>query len=58
MTNLPEPKGIAIDWVTSKIYWTDSAIQVADMSSGGTRITLISKKLYRPFSIVVNPSNG
>ncbi|XP_038049226.1 prolow-density lipoprotein receptor-related protein 1-like [Patiria miniata] len=55
--NLSSPHDIAVDWVSSKIFWTDTAIRVADIVSGD-KLTLISYGLRQPFAIVVDPEHG
>ncbi|XP_022111824.1 prolow-density lipoprotein receptor-related protein 1-like [Acanthaster planci] len=57
VSNLTNPHGIAVDWLTSKIYWTDTAIRVVDISTLNL-LTVIEKGLKRPFAIVVHPGRG
>lgn len=59
-SDLGSPAGLAIDWVTLKLYWTDAGkkrIEVSDMD-GGLRTILIWDNLDKPRDIVLNPENG
>ena len=59
-TNLKSPGGIAIDWVTRKLYWTDAImdrIEVSDLD-GGNRSILVYSNLDKPRDIVVYPDAG
>uniref|UniRef100_A0ABM0H074 Prolow-density lipoprotein receptor-related protein 1-like n=1 Tax=Saccoglossus kowalevskii TaxID=10224 RepID=A0ABM0H074_SACKO len=58
--NLGAPHGIAIDWITDHIYWTDSqydTISVAKIN-GQNQKTLINTGLDMPHAIVVAPDRG
>ena len=57
---LVRPEGIAVDWVTRKIYWTDShskLIEVVNLD-GKQRSVLFWNNLDQPRAIVVDPSHG
>uniref|UniRef100_A0A8C4HHC4 EGF-like domain-containing protein n=1 Tax=Dicentrarchus labrax TaxID=13489 RepID=A0A8C4HHC4_DICLA len=64
VTNIPDlkmPRGIAVDWVAGNLYWTDSGrdvIEVAQISGGRHRKTLISGMIDEPYAIVVDPQRG
>uniref|UniRef100_A0A3Q3XIF9 EGF-like domain-containing protein n=1 Tax=Mola mola TaxID=94237 RepID=A0A3Q3XIF9_MOLML len=64
VTNIPDlkmPRGIAVDWVAGNLYWTDSGrdvIEVAQLSGGRHRKTLISGMIDEPYAIVVDPQRG
>ncbi|XP_043220923.1 low-density lipoprotein receptor-related protein 5-like [Amphibalanus amphitrite] len=57
---LINPDGLAIDWITGKLYWTDSdtkRIEVANRT-GGNRRVLFYDRLDRPRAIALLPSEG
>lgn len=59
--DLKMPRGIAVDWVAGNLYWTDSGrdvIEVAQISGGRHRKTLISGMIDEPYAIVVDPPRG
>ena len=57
---LSRPEGIAIDWVTKKIYWTDSNLKLIEVVNldGTERSVLFWEDLDQPRAIVVDPSHG
>uniref|UniRef100_A0AAY4CH57 EGF-like domain-containing protein n=1 Tax=Denticeps clupeoides TaxID=299321 RepID=A0AAY4CH57_9TELE len=59
-TNLESPAGLAIDWVTHKLYWTDAGTDRIEVSNadGSMRTVLIWENLDRPRDIVVDPIGG
>ncbi|XP_076088432.1 low-density lipoprotein receptor-related protein 2-like [Mytilus galloprovincialis] len=54
------PEGVAVDWVTKNVYWTDSIKKVVAVSLDDGRYmkTLISEDLDYPQSIAVSPNLG
>uniref|UniRef100_A0AAY4CGV2 EGF-like domain-containing protein n=1 Tax=Denticeps clupeoides TaxID=299321 RepID=A0AAY4CGV2_9TELE len=57
---LESPAGLAIDWVTHKLYWTDAGTDRIEVSNadGSMRTVLIWENLDRPRDIVVDPIGG
>lgn len=59
MTFLVSPKGLAFDWISDKIYWTDyeaSLIEVAN-ADGSKRSLLIWENLDKPQDIAVDSTS-
>jgi sugar lactone lactonase YvrE len=59
-TQLNDPHGIAVDWISDKIYWTDAArahVSVADLS-GTNRTVLFSDDMKKPRGIALDPTTG
>ena len=60
-TELKEPRGIAIDWVSQNIYWTDSKAGKLQMATlKGTSpvqnvVTLINTNLDHPYALAIDP---
>lgn len=54
------PTGLAFDWLTNKLYWTDADkahIEVAN-SDGTMRTLLLWENLNRPQDLVIDPLGG
>lgn len=51
------PAGLAVDWVTSKLYWTDAGTKRIEVSNldGTMRALLVWEDLDKPRDIVVDP---
>lgn len=55
------PQGIACDWFTNKIYWTDSdtnRIEVATMAAPFYRKVLFWTEIDQPRAIALAPMKG
>ncbi|XP_076235490.1 low-density lipoprotein receptor isoform X1 [Calliopsis andreniformis] len=52
--------GLAVDWVYSHIYWTDSAKNTIELANfeGNMRKTLIRDRIREPRAIALNPLEG
>lgn len=52
------PEGIAVDWISRRLYWTDSTkdtIEVANLDNPKQRSIIIRKHLVNPRGIAVDP---
>ncbi|VDL69323.1 unnamed protein product [Nippostrongylus brasiliensis] len=59
-TGLSTVEGLAVDWITEVIYWTDSHhdhIEVAKID-GSMRATVVSGEVHNPRDIAVDPERG
>ncbi|MEQ2264822.1 Low-density lipoprotein receptor- protein 1B, partial [Xenotaenia resolanae] len=57
---LATPEGLAVDWITGKLYWIDSnldQIEVAELN-GEMRTTLIAGGMEHPRAIALDPGQG
>ena len=55
-----EVNGLAVDWISSHIYWTDGrkrSVEVAGFNGTNRRI-LITERLSQPRGIYADPQNG
>jgi len=57
---LGSPEGVAVDWVSKNLYWTDSGTDRIEVSrlDGTHHKTLFSDDLVNPRAIVVDPVRG
>ena len=54
------PDGLAVDWVYSHLYWTDTgtnSISVADLN-GLNSIVLVKDNVEEPRAITLHPGKG
>ena len=58
--DLGRPEGLAVDWVSKKLYWTDYELEKICVSSidGNYRKTLIWRNIDKPKAIAVDPKAG
>ena len=64
--NLYKPSGLAVDWLTRKLYWTEDVsvaarIEVANMDGSDRAIVVLSSTenpIDKPRDIVVHPLAG
>lgn len=61
--NFPDigsPEGLAVDWVSRNIYWTDSTRDTIEVASieGKRRRVLFNDSLVNPRGIAVHPQRG
>lgn len=54
------PEGVAVDWISRNLYWTDAGMDKIEVSrlNGSSRRVLISAGLDEPRAIAVDPNNG
>ena len=60
LSNVQTPAGLAIDWITRKMYWTDDSglerIEVAELD--GSNRAIVVTNLDKPKAITVHPTAG
>ena len=58
--DLGSPEGVAVDWISKNIYWTDSGRDRIDVVrfDGTSRKNLIAEGLVNPRAIAVDPIRG
>lgn len=63
VSNLHDPRGVAVDWVGKNLYWTDAgdrgtnSIMVSTLE-GRKKRTLLKTGLNEPYDIVMEPLSG
>ena len=59
-TGIISPDGLACDWLTKKLYWTDSETNRIEVShfDGSDRKVLFWKDLDQPRAIALAPTDG
>ena len=52
--------GLAVDWIYSHIYWTDTGKNTIELANfeGNMRKVLIEDRLEEPRAIALNPIDG
>lgn len=58
--DIGSPEGLAIDWVSRNIYWTDSTKDTIEVANLETKLrrTLFDTQLVNPRGIAVHPQRG
>ena len=58
--NIVTADGLAIDWIYSHLYWTDTGTNTISMSDldGNLITTIIKDDLEEPRAIAVHPAKG
>ena len=58
--NLQQPRGIAVDWVSQVVFWTDAMSGTIEMATfdGKFHKTLIDQNLVAVDDIEVDPESG
>lgn len=59
-SDIVSPEGVAVDWISRHIYWTDSSkdtIEVASLDNPNARAVIIRTNLVNPRGIAVDPHN-
>lgn len=58
---MQRPDGLAIDWVTKKLYWVDStkkSIEVCVLKDGSHRKVLYYDSIDQPRALALDPQSG
>lgn len=56
--DIMSPEGVAVDWISRRLYWTDSGkdtIEVASLDNSTLRTVVINRGLVNPRGIAVDP---
>ena len=60
LSGLLDPRGLAVDWITSNVFYTDAGLQEIGVTSadGTYRVVIVNSNLDQPGNIVLNPVAG
>ncbi len=55
-----EPRGVAVDWIGKRLYWTDSSRLTIESSqfNGSQPRTVIHEDAEEPRTLAINPVSG
>ena len=57
---LVDPRGLAVDWITSNVFFSDAGLQQIGVTSadGTYSVVIVNSSLDQPGNIVLNPAAG
>lgn len=58
-TDIQSPEGVAVDWISRRLYWTDSqkdTVEVASLDDPTIRAVIARRNLVNPRGIAVDPN--
>uniref|UniRef100_A0A8D8SCE1 Low-density lipoprotein receptor-related protein 1 n=2 Tax=Cacopsylla melanoneura TaxID=428564 RepID=A0A8D8SCE1_9HEMI len=63
LSNLQDPRGVAVDWVGRNLYWTDAGVRgsnniMVSTLEGRKKRTLLKTGLNEPYDIALEPLSG
>lgn len=60
LTDLQEPRGVAVDWVAQRLYVVDAGLDVIMVSTlqGNMTTIIVDSNLDQPHDILVDPQSG
>src|SRR5699024_10416911 len=61
VTNVSNPRGVSLDWVSNHLYWIDSSatpsIMLANLDGLRQKTIISGNPLEQPYDLVVDPKN-
>ncbi|XP_055345561.1 prolow-density lipoprotein receptor-related protein 1-like [Paramacrobiotus metropolitanus] len=60
VSNVVEPRGVAVDWVNKRLFWVDGHSKHIETAllNGSLRSPVVSSELSDPYNLVVDPESG